>query len=412
MPARKKVIIYLYNRLADPLIQSNIYLYLMDMARAKYNNYEYTLVTYEDPEKMMPEAERAALRAELEALDIHWKYVTWHKGTGILLKLLDVLNAFWLMLKLRLQGYRYIVTLASIAGNFAYLYSLVCRFRLYLYQYEPHSEYGLDSGAWSADSKQFRLQQLLEKRSAKYARVISSGTRHMEQRLQRWGVKAKFYRIQSVVDDARFVFDAAGRERIRRQLGIRPEEKVLIYPGKFGFTYYIDEAFVLFNEYLAMHPDYRVLLITSNPMAEVEELMRKHAVPEARVLLLAAVPYAEMPAYLSAADLALINVRPGPSQKFVSNIKVGEYLCTGLPYIIIRGISEDDLFAEEHRTGVVLDHFAPAEIRAAAPRIAALFAEDTASLKHRCRTAGIEYRGFSRLHLLFRQAMQSLTEEN
>ena len=53
------------------------------------------------------------------------------------------------MTKLRFKGYNHIMTLASIAGTYAYTYALPLRMKLFMYQFEPHSEYALDNGMWS-----------------------------------------------------------------------------------------------------------------------------------------------------------------------------------------------------------------------------------------------------------------------
>ena len=61
--------------------------------------------------------------------------------------------------------------------------------------------------------------------------------------------------------------------------------------------------------------------------------------------------YENIHKYASASDFAIISVPPGPSKKFISNIKVGEYLCAGMPFLITRGVSEDYIYAQEKEVG-------------------------------------------------------------
>jgi len=44
--------------------------------------------------------------------------------------------------------------------------------------------------------------------------------------------------------------------------------------------------------------------------------------------------YENIHKYHFASDFAIISVPQGPSKKFISNIKVGEYLTAGLPFLI------------------------------------------------------------------------------
>ena len=105
----------------------------------------------------------------------------------------------------------------------------------------------------------------------------------------------------------------------------------------------------------------------------------------------------------------MIAVPPGPSKKFISNIKVGEYLCAGLPYLITRGVSEDYLFAEENEVGVVVDDFTESDIKAAWPKIQDYFERDPDERRKHCRDKGLGYRGFDTLNPRFRYAIDILT---
>lgn len=406
---KRKVIVYLYNRFADPVIQSNIYLYINSIAESGYNNYDFAIVTYEDLSKLPPPAELEKMKQDLIRKNIHWHYVEWHKGKNLFLKFYDLFLGLLLVLKLRLNGYKHIISLGTISGNFAYLYSLLFGLKLYLYQYEPHSEYGLDSGMWSEDSFKFKIQHWLERKSANFATVISSGTRHMMERLKNWNVKGSVFKIPSVVNEERFIFSVTSRNRIRDKLGITNEKKVFIYPGKFGDLYYYDETAVLFKTLQDAHKDIIILVITPNPVAEMDAMFARYNVDRSRLILMSSVEYSEMASYLSAADFAIIAVPAGPSKKFVSNIKVGEYLCTGLPYIITKGVSEDDWYAEEYNVGAVVTGFSKDEIMVAYPKIEALLNEPYLEVKKRCREIGLGYRSFGKLRQVFIQAIDTLT---
>ncbi|MBK6991977.1 MAG: hypothetical protein IPH34_09150 [Chitinophagaceae bacterium] len=127
------------------------------------------------------------------AKGLKWKKLYWHPGQGMVNKARDIISGFFAVMGLRFKGYRHIVTLASVAGSFGYMYAVILRMRLFLYQYEPHSEYAIDNKMWPANSKQFKISHYLERKSAHFATVIASGTRFMEERLKlEWKVKGAF----------------------------------------------------------------------------------------------------------------------------------------------------------------------------------------------------------------------------
>jgi hypothetical protein len=406
---KKKVVIYLYNRFLDPLIQGNIMQYINRIAQDTARNpYEFTIITYEDETLPVPNDKMKELRESIARGNMHWIPIKWHPGTSASKKATDLAVGLKVLAGLRLKGYRYIVSLASIAGSFAYVAARMLGMKLYLYQYEPHSEYAIDNNMWSPDSMNYKVLNRLEKKSALFARVISSGTRHMEERLQSWDVRGTFYKIPSVTNDQFFVFDRYLRKRIRDQFSIGDEKRVIVYPGKFGDLYYGVEVFYVFKWLSEAIDNVFFLIITSNDHEQIRAWIAEAGLPE-NICALGKATYEEMPGILSASDFGIVNVPPGPSKKFISNIKVGEYLCCGLPYLICKGISEDDWYAENKHVGVTVEDFSQTSIKAALPQVKSLLSEPKESVVERCRRTGVEYRGLSTLQNRFEQALRTLT---
>jgi hypothetical protein len=408
MTAKTKVVIYLYNRLFDPLIQGNFWLYIKDYLQDPDSLVRFHVVTYEDPRHPLTPEQRV-LVDNWKSLGLEWTGLTWHSGTGLGRKLKDVLSGFVVMLRLRWQGARHVVTLGSVAGTFAYLHARLIGMRLFLYQFEPHSEYARDNGMWPEKSLQFRISQVLERRAARFAAVIASGTRFMEERVKKqWCARARFVHIPTVANDRKFLFDPELRAETREFLGLDEEVPLLFYPGKFGGLYYGDETALMFRWVWALESRLHFLIVTPHDDDEVHAMFERAGVPR-NAYTIRHSDYAEIHRYFFAADFAVIAVPPGPSKKFISNIKVGEYLCAGLPYLITRGVSEDYLFAEERGVGVVVEDFNRPEIEAAWPKIRAFLDMSPDHRRAHCREAGLEYRGFDTLNPRFRSAIETLT---
>lgn len=391
---KKKLVFYLYNRLNDPLIQSNIFLYIMSVASKSPRDYQIVIITFEDKQFEISTEEMIKFSNMFKEYNIQWISLRWTKGDQLHRKMLDLIKSFFVILYLRWKGYKHFVTLGTIAGSFMYMISRIIPLNYYLYQYEPHSEYALDNNIWSPHSRQYKFLNYFEKKSAFSAKIISSGTDFMRNRLMEWKVKAKFFKIASVVNDKKFSYSAEERVKFRNKLGIPLDRKVILYPGKLGDLYCSPDQLLKVLSSLADTVSSSFFVIITPSFSELKQELVEFPQLIDKILFMPPVDHSEMPGYLSMADLGIIAVLPGPSKKFVSNIKVGEYLCSGLPYLICKGISEDDLVAETYRVGVVLNSFNGESVIKQQAELQELLSVEKEEMASRCRQVGLSYRGF------------------
>jgi hypothetical protein len=410
MQSESKVVIYLYNRFFDPLIQGNFWLYINDYLEDANNSIRFHLVTYED-ERFPLSGDQMSRVKQWQEQGLEWTQLQWHPGKSLVSKFADVWSGLLAVTSLRFKGYGHIVTLGSVAGTYAYLFARLLGMKLFLYQFEPHSEYASDNGMWAKNSLQYRISHFLERRAAEFATAIASGTRFMQERLeQEWQVKGKFFKIPTVANDQKFIFDQSLRDETRSKLGIRPEQWVLFYPGKFGSLYYYEETAWMYRWLKDLEPRLHFLIVTPHLDEEVISIFESAAVSRDSYSIVHC-DYVDIHRYFFAADFAVIAVPPGPSKKFISNIKVGEYLCAGLPFLITRGVSEDYLYAENQKVGVVVDDFRETDIKAAWPTIKCYLEMDANERRHHCRTVGLDYRGFGSLNPVFKAAINTLVSK-
>lgn len=403
----KKVTIYFYNRLFDPLIQGNFWVFINDYLENEPERFKFHLVTYEDTKFPLTD-DQCKIVNEWQRQGVDWTPLQWHPGRSLKNKLVDILAGLRTMIGLRSRGCQHLIAYNSVAGSYAYLFARMLGMKLFLYTFEPHSEYSVDNGMLSESSLQYKILHNLERQAANFATVISSGTRFMQDRLENeWKVNGAFFRIPSVVNSEKFTFNQNIRDDVRAELGIRTDQWVLFYPGKFGSLYYKEETAWMYRWLSELESRLHFLIVTPQSDQEVHSIFDKAGVDRSRYTIRRC-EYAEVQRYFFAADFAVIAVPPGPSKQFISNIKVGEYLCAGLPFLITKGVSEDYMYAENQNVGVVVDDFREANIKAAWPEIKGYLEMDVHQRRHHCRTVGIEYRGFEKLNPIFKAAINTL----
>jgi hypothetical protein len=407
MPPNEKVIIYLYNRFFDPLIQGNFWLYINDYLEAADNSIQFHLITYENEDFPVTDEQQERIR-QWQEQGLEWTQLQWHPGTSLTSKFADVWSGLLAAASLRRKGYRHIITLGSIAGTYAYLFSQLLGMKLFLYQFEPHSEYAIDNGMWAKSSFQYKISHFLERRAAGFAVAIASGTRFMQQRLEdEWRIKGRFFKIATVANDKKFIFNQAERDAMRTRLGISDDQWVLFYPGKFGSLYYYEETAWMYRWLHDLEPRLHFLIVTPHPDEEIHAMFDKAGVERSWYSICHS-EYDDIHHYFFAADFAIIAVPTVTSKQFFYNIKVGEYLCACLPFLITRGVSEDYLVAEEQDVGVVVDYFEEADIKAAWPKIKRYLEMDPEQRREHCRQVGLGYRGFAVLNPVFKAAVDEL----
>jgi hypothetical protein len=384
----RSILIFSQNSFRDPLFYGTVIVYLKAINQPK--RYAFHVISYEQPEFRRSVEEEKQLDEELANYGIYRYPLTWGAGS-LVRKLRELFQGFFLARRIAKQyNCNSIFALANIAGAFSYIISRFTGLKCIIFTYEPHSEFMRDCGVWSEKSMKYKLLHYLEYKMGVGSAYIATGTTHMVERLKEWKSRAKVYRVPSCIDENLFVFNPEKRKAIRQQLDIG-ERPVFIYAGKFGDLYYKEEIAFLCAGIQKLYTDAFFIILTPNPHEEIAAMFRKAEILASDVWI-GRCQLQEMPHWLSVADMGIVAVPPLPSQKFRSPIKVGEYLACGLPYLVCKGVSEDDRWATQYHVGVVLDDFTPEAILNNRDQIEQLLQIPKNDLRARCRETGIAYR--------------------
>jgi len=161
----------------------------------------------------------------------------------------------------------------------------------------------------------------------------------------------KFHVVRNGRDADFFKPDHDARMRIRNELGVKENELLFVYSGSLGPQYMLQEMLGLFERYLEQYENAKFLVL-SRTLEEVEAEIKGRL--EGSVIPLS-VDFGELPAYLSAGDLAFNFRKPAPSLVGIAPIKLGEYLMMGLPTLTATGIGDTEALLSDQDFCCLLD---------------------------------------------------------
>jgi glycosyltransferase involved in cell wall biosynthesis len=267
----------------------------------------------------------------------------------------------------------FILARGAPAGALAYLVQQQTGLPFYVESFEPHAEYMRKSGVWRWYDPRYIFQQYWENQQKRRAAGLMPVAENYRRKLIAEGVAAeRIITVPCSVSLTNFAFDTQARARMRHQLALPTDALVGVYVGKFGGIYYDEEAFQLFKQTADFFgPRFRLLLLTPQAPAEVQAKLVAAGFDPARAIV-TRVPFAEVPAYLSASDFAYGLHRPTP---YVSPIKVGEYWANGLPVLLTDGVGDDSGIITAEGGGAVFDLSQPGSVVQALHGIQAQLAE-------------------------------------
>ncbi len=388
----KDVIVLIYHSYKDPIFHGLMLQYLK--AYNRDNTHHFHLITFEQEAYQLNASEQAAAQAELNQHGITWYPIPYHTGSMLVLKkAYDVWLGYRSAKRIKKQyNVQTILGFTAVSGAISYLFSRWLKLQLVLFNFEPHSDYMVDFGTWSKGSLKYKILHRLERKQAMRSKHLAVPTTHTLQLVNNWHTTANTYMVPTSIDTDLLVFSPEQRAALREQLQLN-NKRVALYLGKFDGIYYSASEVGQWVKQLQSHiNDLYLWVITPNNVEEVRQALGQH-LPASSYQVQGTVPYAEIAHYISASDIGLVAIPPYPSQKYRCPIKTANYLSCGVPYLINKGIADDDAVAEKHQVGVAFDDFSAASIDAGVERLNALLAEDQQTLRQRCREVAIQYRG-------------------
>jgi glycosyltransferase involved in cell wall biosynthesis len=401
-----------YFGLREPLVQTQVLPYLRQLVAA---GVEVHLLTFEPAlARSWTAGDLERRRARLAAEGIRWECLPYHRRPSLPATLYDIVAGARRATRIvRTYDIGLVHARSHVAAAMGAMVKrrtgrpLVFDIRGFLPE-----EY-VDTGAWPAGGLLYRLVKAAERRLLRVADgfvVLTETARDIlftgSAESDRAGRPVEV--IPCCVDLERFArAGAASRERVRRELGLEGR-RVVVYAGALGSWYLTEEM----ADFLAVahEGDGRTfsLVLTQSRPEIIGRLLRERGVADGDVLIRRVSP-AEVPEYLSAADIAVSFIKPCYSKLASSPTKLAEYLAAGLPVVCNAGIGDVDEVVEGDQVGVIVRGTGREEYREALRAVEALRRD--AGLAARCRTSArtrfdLETVGGARYRRLYRRVLR------
>lgn len=376
--------------------------YLLSLV--KDTDYEFHLITHEQPSFELSKEEEIRIRKELKDQNIHWYPVKYHNGRFLLLKkLYDFVLSAWHCTKIKWKfKSEIIIGFLPLAAGFSAILAPILRLKLITYCFEPHSEYMVDFGIWSRKSWKYVLLRKYERSQLEISKEIILPTSHTEKLVEKVNPFARKHVFPISIDTDKNVFNELFRSQFRAKNGIL-NKRVILYMGKFGGLYYDIPFFLNFLYQFKQFSDYHVMIISPD-VIPIKNYLQSSGKDSTFFTLLDFIPYDNIHDYISVADLGVVAVPPLPSQKFRTPVKTGLYLSCGIPYMINRDVAEDDLIAEKEQVGVVVNDFTSHDIMELKQKMEVLLNDK--AIHQRCRDTAIKYRSHHKALEVLRQILK------
>ncbi len=332
-----------YDGMTDALGESQVLSYLVGLAQKNVN---ITLISFEKKEAYHQKKER--IEALCKQHKINWVPLTYTASPPVFSTLYDVLQ-----LKKAIKNLNQEFDLVHCRG---YITSIVGR-QLKLEKNTPFifdmrgfwADEKLESGNWAGVL--FRpIYNYFKKKEQQFfddANYIVSLTEVGKKEINTKHniANKKIKTIPTCVNQDLFdISDKQKQQEIKQSLNILPEEKVMVYSGSLGGNYNITILIEAFTAFLTVYPNAKLLILSKTKEDDLPVITP--AIKER--IILKSLPYHQVGAYLSIADLGFVFYKKGYSTIGRYPTKLGEYWSCGVPSLVYHKIGDTQALIDQH----------------------------------------------------------------
>ncbi len=388
MVESKKAIFLSYNGLLEPILTSQVIPYLEGLTKSGWS---FILITYEKKKDIdrVGRGGLSSLKSSLRSKGIEWRHLRYHKRPRILATLFDIcVGAVYTFFVITRNKIKIVHVRGATPGAVMILLSGIVHVKLLFDMRGRLAEEMAAGGLWSEGGATFRMAKKAEKYLLQIADAVTVLTKkHLEfNKTLDYLVKRDIPMdvIPCCVDMFKFDYSEQDEDilKLKASLGLK-SKFVLLYPGKIGTFYLIDEMLGFFKAMHNIVPETVFFAVTPDDPDILMGHARDIGVPVDKIKIVHNAPFDDMPRYMRLADAGLFFIK-SYNKLGSSPIKMGEFLASGVPVIINPGVGDTEEMVRENRVGVVVQNFTENDYLNGIEELCKL-KEDGEKLKARCR---------------------------
>ncbi len=336
-----------YFGLREPLVQTQVLPYLRELVRG---GVAMSLLTFE---RELDEAWMAEWRERLRSEGIEWQMLRYHKRPTLPATLFDIAAGAWRAARIaRRTGVDLFHARSHVGAAIGALAKKMSNARLLFDVRGFLPEEYVDSGNWPRDGFLYRLTKRVERWLFASADGFVVLTERARETLFPNGAGGRPVEVIPCCVSAKRLAPRDDRDAVRAELNAT-NRVIFVYVGALGGYYLMRETAELLAVARQRDPRAFALILTHGATAPMIAELERAGFNASDYRVMRA-HHADVPRYLSAADVALSIIRPSYARIASSPTKFAEYLAAGLPVLCTAGIGDLDAHIEEGKVGVLL----------------------------------------------------------
>lgn len=370
-----KTLFISYNSALEPLIQSQGIPYLKGLSG---NGIECTLLSFEKPRMQGKDwkEKKNRLKMELKNSGIDWHILKYHKKPTVPATAFDICQGIIRGLSIILKKKIDIIhARAAVPAVMAYILAKITKKKLICDIRGLMAEEYVDGGMWKENSLLYRITRSCERRiysSANGLVVLSENIKDFfitsSYLLTQRAIKQRNISvIPCCVDTAKFNKEGNPDRKLSEQLNL-DNKFVFLYSGSLGTWYLFNEMIDFFMTAKKAIHNAHFLILTAMRKKSLQNALALKKITCQEITILNT-EFENIQNYIRLADVGVFFIKPAFSKKSSCPIKFAEYLASGLPVIINKGVGDTDKIVENSQIGVVLKAFTEDEYSSATAKI-------------------------------------------
>jgi glycosyltransferase involved in cell wall biosynthesis len=352
-----------YDGMTDPLGQSQVLPYLVELTK---KGYAFQVISFE--KKARFKSHNTHIQSICDRAGIQWHPLSYTKKPPLLSTIYDVQRMKRLAHQLHKKHHFEIIHCRSYLSALVGLGMKKKFATKFLFDMRGfYADERVDGAIWSLKNPLFKRVYTYFKRKEvaffKQSDYTISLTNNGQQEIESWSVfhenPPRIQVIPCCVDLNLFnpeSIQKAEQDSLRQRLGIMDGDSVLGYVGSIGTWYMLPEMLDFFKVYQTQNLHAKFLFVTSEQPENILNLAQQKGILAESIIITSCL-HKEVPLYVSLFDLSIFFIRPTYSKKASSPTKQGEIMAMGIPLVCNAGVGDTDYVVNQYAAGSVIMEF-------------------------------------------------------